>query len=149
MKLGMATQNAARVVGMHFFNPFRSFPGRTGDDADDQPRGVRARRGLRARRPGQAVVRSADRSGFVVNALLVPYLLSAIRMVGVPGSRRSRTSTRPWSWAVHPMGPLKLTDLVGLDTVKAIADKMYEEFKGAAVLAAAAAAAHGRGRAHR
>jgi len=82
MKLGMATQNAARVVGMHFFNPVPVLPlvelvttlmtsPEVSERAEDFARDVL----------GKQVVRSADRSGFVVNALLVPYLLSAIRMV--------------------------------------------------------------------
>jgi 3-hydroxybutyryl-CoA dehydrogenase len=78
---------------------------------------------------GKEVVRSADRSGFVVNALLVPYLLSAIRMVESGFATVEDIDKAMVLGCAHPMGPLKLSDLVGLDTVKAIADKMYEEFK--------------------
>ena len=74
-------------------------------------------------------MRSADRSGFIVNALLVPYLLSAIRMAESGFATVEDIDQAMVLGCAHPMGPLTLTDLVGLDTVKAIADKMYEEFK--------------------
>lgn len=130
MKLGMATANANRVVGMHFFNPVPVLPLvelvttlMTSDDvtarAEDFARDIL----------GKQVVRSADRSGFVVNALLVPYLLSSIRMVESGFATVEDIDKAMVLGCAHPMGPLKLTDLVGLDTVKAIADKMYEEFK--------------------
>jgi len=130
MKLGMATANAHRVVGMHFFNPVPVLPlvelvttlvtapeitARAEEFAHDIL--------------GKQVVRSSDRSGFVVNALLVPYLLSAIRMVESGFATVEDIDKAMVLGCAHPMGPLKLTDLVGLDTVKAIADKMYEEFK--------------------
>lgn len=130
MKLGMATQNAARVVGMHFFNPVPVLPlvelvttlmtsPEVSERAEEFARDVL----------GKQVVRSADRSGFVVNALLVPYLLSSIRMVESGFATVEDIDKAMVLGCAHPMGPLKLTDLVGLDTVKAIADKMYEEFK--------------------
>ncbi|PYE15107.1 3-hydroxybutyryl-CoA dehydrogenase [Williamsia limnetica] len=130
MKLGMATANAHRVVGMHFFNPVPVLPLvelvttlMTSDDvttrAEDFARDIL----------GKQVVRSSDRSGFVVNALLVPYLLSAIRMVESGFATVEDIDKAMVLGCAHPMGPLKLSDLVGLDTVKAIADKMYEEFK--------------------
>ncbi|WP_299573397.1 3-hydroxybutyryl-CoA dehydrogenase [uncultured Williamsia sp.] len=130
MKLGMATQNAHRVVGMHFFNPVPVLPLvelittlMTSSDVT-----ARAEQ-FAADVLGKQVVRSTDRSGFVVNALLVPYLLSAIRMVESGFATVEDIDKAMVLGCAHPMGPLKLTDLVGLDTVKAIADKMYEEFK--------------------
>ena len=78
---------------------------------------------------GKQVVRSADRAGFVVNALLVPYLLSAIRMVESGFATKEDVDKAIVLGLAHPMGPLALTDLVGLDTVKSIADSMYAEFK--------------------
>lgn len=130
MKLGMATSDASRVIGLHFFNPVPVLPLvelvttlMTSDDvaerAEDFAHDVL----------GKQVVRSADRSGFVVNSLLVPYLLSAIRMVESGFATVEDIDKAMVLGCAHPMGPLKLTDLVGLDTVKAIADKMYEEFK--------------------
>ncbi|WP_308221057.1 3-hydroxybutyryl-CoA dehydrogenase [Gordonia sp. ABSL49_1] len=130
MKLGMATQDAGRVVGLHFFNPVPVLPlvelvttlataPEVGNRAEAFAHDVL----------GKQVVRSADRSGFVVNALLVPYLLSAIRMVESGFATVEDIDKAMVLGCAHPMGPLKLADLVGLDTVKAIADKMYEEFK--------------------
>lgn len=89
---------------------------------------------------GKTVIRSPDRAGFVVNALLVPYLLSAIRMLE-PGFASPRDIDQGMvGGCAHPLGPLQLTDLIGLDTTKSIAESLYAEFKGAAVLSAA----HGR-----
>jgi 3-hydroxybutyryl-CoA dehydrogenase len=75
------------------------------------------------------VVRCSDRSGFVVNALLVPYLLSAVRMVESGFATVADVDKAVVAGLSHPMGPLRLSDLIGLDTLKLIADKMYEEFK--------------------
>jgi 3-hydroxybutyryl-CoA dehydrogenase len=78
---------------------------------------------------GKRVVRCSDRSGFVVNALLVPYLLAAIRMAEAGVATVEDIDTAIVAGLSHPMGPLRLSDLVGLDTLKLIADKMFEEFK--------------------
>jgi len=78
---------------------------------------------------GKQVVRCPDRSGFVVNALLVPYLLAAIRMVESGFATVEDVDTAVVAGLSHPMGPLRLSDLIGLDTLKLIADKMFEEFK--------------------
>ncbi|MGA9869775.1 MAG: 3-hydroxybutyryl-CoA dehydrogenase [Rhodococcus sp. (in: high G+C Gram-positive bacteria)] len=130
MKLGTATAAPDRVVGMHFFNPVPVLPLvelvttlRTSD-------AVAARAETYAGDVlGKQVVRSADRSGFVVNALLVPYLLSAIRMVESGFATKEDVDKATVLGLAHPMGPLALADLVGLDTVKSIADSMYAEFK--------------------
>ncbi|GAA4486923.1 3-hydroxybutyryl-CoA dehydrogenase [Rhodococcus olei] len=130
MKLGIATQKPERVIGMHFFNPVPVLPlvelvttlktsGAVSQRAEEFASDVL----------GKQVVRSADRSGFVVNALLVPYLLSAIRMVESGFATKEDIDKATVLGLAHPMGPLALTDLVGLDTVKSIADSMYEEFK--------------------
>ncbi|PVY27433.1 3-hydroxybutyryl-CoA dehydrogenase [Williamsia muralis] len=130
MKLGMATANADRVIGMHFFNPVPVLPlvelvTTLMTSPEVTTRAEQFARDIL----GKEVVRSADRSGFVVNALLVPYLLSAIRMVESGFATVEDIDKAMVLGCAHPMGPLKLSDLVGLDTVKAIADKMYEEFK--------------------
>jgi 3-hydroxybutyryl-CoA dehydrogenase len=65
----------------------------------------------------------------VVNALLIPYLLSAIRMLEAGVATAEDIDNGMVLGCAHPMGPLVLTDLIGLDTTKAIADLMYEEFK--------------------
>jgi len=130
MKLGVATSRPERVIGMHFFNPVPVLPLvelisslKTSDAVL-----ARAER-FAADVLGKQVVRAADRSGFVVNALLVPYLLSAIRMVESGFATRDDIDKATVLGLAHPMGPLALSDLIGLDTVKSIADSMYAEYK--------------------
>ncbi|PKW16729.1 3-hydroxyacyl-CoA dehydrogenase family protein [Saccharopolyspora spinosa] len=77
----------------------------------------------------EAVAEHGPSTGFVVNALLVPYLLSAIRMVESGVASAADVDRGVKLGAAHPMGPLRLTDLIGLDTVAAIADSLYAEFK--------------------
>lgn len=130
MKLGMATANADRVIGMHFFNPVPVLPlVELVTTLMTSPEVTTLAEQFARDILGKEVVRSADRSGFVVNALLIPYLLSAIRMVENGFATVEDIDKAMVLGCAHPMGPLKLSDLVGLDTVKAIADKMYEEFK--------------------
>lgn len=130
MKLGIATKAPDRVVGMHFFNPVPVLP------LVELVTTLKTSRAVSERAEkfaggvlGKQVVRSADRSGFVVNALLVPYLLSAIRMVESGFATKEDVDKATVLGLAHPMGPLALADLVGLDTVKSIADSMYAEFK--------------------
>ncbi|OXM23916.1 3-hydroxybutyryl-CoA dehydrogenase [Rhodococcus erythropolis] len=130
MKLGISTKRPERVIGMHFFNPVPVLPLvelvttlKTSSSVSQRAEA------FASDILGKQVVRSADRSGFVVNALLVPYLLSAIRMVESGFATKEDIDKATVLGLAHPMGPLALTDLVGLDTVKSIADSMYEEFK--------------------
>jgi 3-hydroxybutyryl-CoA dehydrogenase len=130
MKLAAATQNPSRVLGLHFFNPVPVLPLVelvstlvTSDAA------LKRTEEFASAVLGKQVVRCSDRSGFVVNALLVPYLLSAIRMVEAGFATVEDVDKAVVAGLSHPMGPLRLSDLVGLDTVKLIADKMFEEFK--------------------
>jgi 3-hydroxybutyryl-CoA dehydrogenase len=130
MKLAMATTRPARVVGMHFFNPVPVLPLvelvpslLTGDDTVDTV-STFASDVL-----GKHVIRSKDRAGFVVNALLIPYLLSAIRMLESGFASAADIDTGMVQGCAHPMGPLALTDLIGLDTTMAVAESMYAEFK--------------------
>jgi 3-hydroxybutyryl-CoA dehydrogenase len=130
MKIAAATQNPGRVLGLHFFNPVPVLPLVelvstlvTSDAA------VSRTEQFASNVLGKQVVRCSDRSGFVVNALLVPYLLSAIRMVEAGFATVEDVDKAVVAGLSHPMGPLRLSDLVGLDTLKLIADKMFEEFK--------------------
>ena len=75
------------------------------------------------------VIMSQDRAGFVVNALLIPYLLSAIRMLESGFATAADIDTGMVEGCAHPMGPLALADLIGLDTTMAVADSLYAEFK--------------------
>ena len=130
MKIAAATKNPSRVLGLHFFNPVPVLPLVelistlvTSDDAlartEEFATGVL----------GKKVVRCGDRSGFIVNALLVPYLLSAIRMAEAGVATVEDIDTAVVAGLSHPMGPLRLSDLIGLDTMKLIADSMYDEYK--------------------
>ncbi|RVW01214.1 3-hydroxybutyryl-CoA dehydrogenase [Rhodococcus xishaensis] len=130
MKLGIATKAPERVIGMHFFNPVPVLPlVELVTTLKTSPAVSERAETFASELLGKQVVRSADRSGFVVNALLVPYLLSAIRMVESGFATKEDIDKAMVLGCAHPMGPLALTDLVGLDTVKSIADSMYEEFK--------------------
>jgi 3-hydroxybutyryl-CoA dehydrogenase len=77
----------------------------------------------------KTVINSKDRAGFIVNALLIPYILAAIRMMDSGFASAGDIDNGMVLGCAHPMGPLALADLIGLDTIKAIADSMYEEFK--------------------
>jgi 3-hydroxybutyryl-CoA dehydrogenase len=130
MKLGAATKNPSRVLGLHFFNPVPVLPlvelVTTLVTSEEAAARTEAFAGAVL---GKQVVRCSDRSGFVVNALLVPYLLAAIRMVESGFATVEDVDKAVVAGLSHPMGPLRLSDLVGLDTLKLIADKLYEEFK--------------------
>ncbi|MGH3518451.1 MAG: 3-hydroxybutyryl-CoA dehydrogenase [Haloechinothrix sp.] len=130
MKLAMATSRPAQVIGIHFFNPVPVLPLvelipslLSGVDTQDRAES------FAAEVLGKTVVRSQDRAGFVVNALLIPYLLSAIRMLESGFASAEDIDNGMVLGCAHPMGPLRLADLIGLDTTKAVADSMYEEFK--------------------
>ncbi|MGB6070171.1 MAG: 3-hydroxybutyryl-CoA dehydrogenase [Rhodococcus sp. (in: high G+C Gram-positive bacteria)] len=129
VSLGAATTAPGRVVGLHFFNPVPVLPlvELVTTDLTSPAVADRAER-FAGDVLGKQVVRSADRSGFVVNALLVPYLLSAIRMVESGFATKEDVDKATVLGLAHPMGPLALADLIGLDTVKAIADSMHSEF---------------------
>jgi 3-hydroxybutyryl-CoA dehydrogenase len=129
-RLAAAAQRPERVLGMHFFNPVPVLPLvelvpslRTGQSTVDTARA------FVEGRLGKKTVLCKDRAGFVVNALLVPYLLAAIRMVEAGVATAEDVDTAMVAGANHPMGPLALTDLIGLDTTAAVAVSMYEEFK--------------------
>lgn len=130
VSLGAATTAPGRVVGLHFFNPVPVLPlvELVTTDLTSPAVADRAER-FASDVLGKQVVRSADRSGFVVNALLVPYLLSAIRMVESGFATKEDVDKATVLGLAHPMGPLALADLIGLDTVKSIADSMYSEFE--------------------
>ena len=130
MKIAAATRNPQRVLGLHFFNPVPVLPlvELVCTLVTDEGAAARTEEFAGAVL-GKQVVRCSDRSGFVVNALLVPYLLSAIRMVEAGFASVEDVDKAVVAGLSHPMGPLRLSDLVGLDTLKLIADKMFEEFK--------------------
>ena len=129
MKLGIVTQRPTQVVGIHFFNPvpvLRLVELVTSllTSPDTTQRASTFAEGL-----GKRVIRSQDRAGFVVNALLIPYILSAIRMMESGFATAEDIDTGMVEGCNHPMGPLRLADLIGLDTTQAVAESLYEEFK--------------------
>jgi 3-hydroxybutyryl-CoA dehydrogenase len=130
MKLAMATSRPAQVIGIHFFNPvpvLRLVELVTSLLTSDEVAG-RAEAYVTTAL-GKRVIRSQDRAGFVVNALLIPYILSAIRMFESGFASRDDIDTGMVEGCAHPMGPLALADLIGLDTTMAVAASLYEEFK--------------------
>jgi 3-hydroxybutyryl-CoA dehydrogenase len=78
---------------------------------------------------GKTAIRTGDRSGFIVNMLLVPYLMAAVRMYEDGFASREDIDTGMKLGAAHPMGPLTLCDFIGLDVLYAVCDSLYEEFK--------------------
>ncbi|MDT7760411.1 MAG: 3-hydroxybutyryl-CoA dehydrogenase [Mycobacterium sp.] len=130
MKIAAATKNPGRVLGLHFFNPVPVLPlvELVGTLVTTDAAIARTEQ-FASSVLGKQVVRCADRSGFVVNALLVPYLLSAVRMAEAGVATVEDIDKAIVAGLSHPMGPLRLSDLIGLDTLKLIADKMFEEFK--------------------
>ncbi|MEU6083595.1 3-hydroxybutyryl-CoA dehydrogenase [Streptomyces sp. NPDC047108] len=130
MRLGMATQHADRVVGLHFFNPVPVMPlVEIVTSLHTAPRTVAAAEHFATAGLGKTVIRSQDRAGFVVNALLIPYLLSAIRMAESGLATAEDIDAGMELGCAHPMGPLKLADLIGLDTVASIAESLYAEYR--------------------
>ncbi len=130
MKLAMATRRPEQVVGIHFFNPVPVLPLvevvsslMSSEDSTDLAESF-AQKVLQ-----KHVIRSKDRAGFIVNALLIPYLLSAVRMLESGFATKEDIDAGMVKGCAHPMGPLALTDLVGLDTTMAVANSLYEEFK--------------------
>ncbi|MGV0991459.1 MAG: 3-hydroxybutyryl-CoA dehydrogenase [Mycobacterium sp.] len=130
MKIAAATKNPERVLGLHFFNPVPVLPlvELVSTLVTSESAAARTEQFASAVL-GKQVVRCKDRSGFVVNFLLVPYLLSAIRMVETGVATIEDVDKAVVAGLSHPMGPLRLSDLVGLDTLKLIADKLFDEFK--------------------
>jgi 3-hydroxybutyryl-CoA dehydrogenase len=130
MKLAMATSRPSQVIGIHFFNPVPVLPLVelvTSLLTSDETAATAQR--FAADQLGKQVIRSQDRAGFIVNALLVPYLLSAIRMLESGFATAEDIDLGMVKGCAHPMGPLHLADLIGLDTTMAIANSLYEEFK--------------------
>jgi len=130
MKLAMATQRPANVIGVHFFNPvpvMQLVELVTSLMTSDQTRDRATE--FASVTLGKRVVLSQDRAGFIVNALLIPYLLSAIRMMESGFASADDIDAGMMLGCNHPMGPLALTDLIGLDTTMAVAESLYEEFK--------------------
>jgi 3-hydroxybutyryl-CoA dehydrogenase len=130
IKLAMATKRPEQVIGMHFFNPVPVL--RLVELISSlltSPETAERASNYASESLKKKVITSPDRAGFVVNALLIPYLLSAIRMLESGFASAEDIDTGMVVGCAHPMGPLALTDLIGLDTTLAVAESLYEEFK--------------------
>ena len=130
VKLGAVSGRPDRVMGVHFFNPapvmklVELIPSlTTGEQTLDRMRTYVADQ------LGKQPIDATDRAGFIVNSLLVPYLLSAIRMYEAGYASAKDIDNGMVLGCGHPMGPLALSDLIGLDTIQAIGESLYEEFK--------------------
>jgi 3-hydroxybutyryl-CoA dehydrogenase len=135
MKLAADTSQPERVLGLHFFNPVpvlklvevvRSIM--TSEET------VEKARTFAEDHLGKNCIDSQDRAGFIVNALLIPYLLSAIRMYESGFASKEDIDRGMVLGCAHPMGPLALADLIGLDTLQAVGESLYEEFRDPAAV---------------
>jgi 3-hydroxybutyryl-CoA dehydrogenase len=128
MQLAAAAERPERVVGLHFFNPapvmplVEIIPCELSSDET-----VSRATEFASSQLGKTTIRAKDRAGFVVNALLIPYLLGAIRMADAGLASAEDIDKAMVGGCNHPMGPLALTDLIGLDTTMAVAESMYAE----------------------
>ena len=130
MKLAVATSRPSHVLGVHFFNPVpvlslvELVPSLlTANETTERART------FVEKTLGKHAIDCQDRAGFVVNALLIPFVLSAIRMLESGFATADDIDEGLVRGAAHPQGPLELADLIGLDTVKAVAESLYDEFK--------------------
>jgi 3-hydroxybutyryl-CoA dehydrogenase len=130
-EMAAATSRADRFVGLHFFNPVPLMPlvevvRSVLTSAETFDRAVEF-----ARRLGKEPIAALDRSGFIVNLLLVPYLLDAVRALERGVATINDIDRGMQLGCGHPMGPLTLLDFVGLDTTVRIAEIMFDEYREA------------------
>jgi 3-hydroxybutyryl-CoA dehydrogenase len=128
-QLATWTEHRGRVIGLHFFSPVPVMElvevvvGLETSDATV----TKAEAFVEA--IGKTSIRTKDRSGFIVNMLLVPYLMAAVRMYEDGFATREDIDKGMRLGASHPMGPLTLCDFIGLDVLYAVCNSLYEEFK--------------------
>lgn len=129
IELAMTTKRPDKVCGIHFFNPAPAMPlveiVRPLSASDDTITAATAF----AEACGKQPVQVQDRAGFVVNALLFPYLNNAVRMLEQGTASKEDIDAAMKGGCNFPMGPFALLDLVGLDTSLAILDALYDEFR--------------------
>jgi len=127
--MAMATTRPDKVLGVHFFNPaplMRLMEIVKTVATSDETFEIGKNFGESL---GKTVVAAQDAPGFIVNRLMTPFLLNAIRMLETGVATREDIDTAVNLGLNHPMGPLALTDLIGIDTVFFIANSIYEEFR--------------------
>jgi 3-hydroxybutyryl-CoA dehydrogenase len=130
MKLAVVTERPQQVLGIHFFNPVPvlKLVELVPSLMTSEETTARSRAFVEQQLGKQAIL-CQDRAGFVVNALLIPFILSAIRMLESGFATAEDIDHGLVLGAAHPQGPLALADLIGLDTTKAVAESLYDEFK--------------------
>ena len=128
-QLASWTDHPQRVLGLHFFSPVPVMKLVEVVVALDTDAGVVERAEDFARRLGKHPIRTKDRSGFIVNMLLVPYLMAGVRMYEDGFASREDIDEGMRLGCGHPMGPLTLCDFIGLDVLYAVCGSLYEEFK--------------------
>jgi len=127
--LGEASGRPGRVVGMHFFNPVPVMPViEITPSAGTDPDVVELVRTFGTDVLGKTCVRSTDEAGFIVNRLLIPFLYDAMRLAERGFATREDIDTAVRLGLGHPMGPLAVADLIGLDTVLAIGEVLHDAF---------------------
>jgi 3-hydroxybutyryl-CoA dehydrogenase len=130
IRLGRATGRPEQVIGLHFFSPVpvmslvEVIP-----SVRTSPQTLARSREFAAGTLGKEVIQAQDRAGFIVNALLSPYTMAAIRMYEGGFATREDIDKGMMLGTRHPMGPLALSDFVGNDVSLAVAEVLYEEFK--------------------
>ncbi|AMW14956.1 3-hydroxybutyryl-CoA dehydrogenase [Streptomyces qaidamensis] len=129
-RLAAAAGRPETVIGLHFFNPVPVMP--LVEIVPSLHTSASTEQRVRAFADdvlGKRTIVAQDRAGFVVNSLLIPYLLAAVRMVASGTATAEDIDTGMTAGCAHPMGPLRLADLIGLDTVAAIGEALYEEYR--------------------
>jgi 3-hydroxybutyryl-CoA dehydrogenase len=127
--LAAATGRPDRVLGLHFFSPvpvMKLVEVVIGLDTAEE---TVERAEAFAAQIGKTAIKTKDRSGFIVNFLLVPYLMAAVRMYEEGFASREDIDEGMKLGCGHPMGPLTLCDFIGLDVLYSVCDSLYEEFK--------------------
>ena len=128
-ELAAATTRPQRVLGLHFFSPVPVMKlVEIVVALETAPETIAAAEAF-AQEIGKQAIRAKDRAGFVVNMLLVPYLISAVRMYEQGFAAPEDIDAGMTLGCGHPMGPLTLCDFIGLDVIAAICDSLYEEFR--------------------
>jgi 3-hydroxybutyryl-CoA dehydrogenase len=128
-ELASWTRRPERVIGLHFFSPVPVMKlVEVVVGLDTNPETVTTAEQF-ATVIGKRPIRTKDRSGFIVNMLLVPYLMAAVRMYEDGFANREDIDQGMVLGCGHPMGPLTLCDFIGLDVLYAVCDSLYEEFK--------------------
>jgi 3-hydroxybutyryl-CoA dehydrogenase len=127
--LAAATGRPDRVLGLHFFSPVPVMKLVEVVIGLDTAEATVERAEAFAVQIGKTAIKTKDRSGFIVNFLLVPYLMAAVRMYAEGFASREDIDEGMKLGCGHPMGPLQLCDFIGLDVLYSVCDSLYEEFK--------------------